>query len=70
MPPSQASFPSEALYQQHVAGPVHQKAVAKAQAEALKTAHTSQYQQLAEGAMAAAMWQQGRAAGECRPWVA
>lgn len=47
---------------------MHQKALAKAQAEALKAAHTSQYQQLAEGAMAAAIWQQqGRTAGAAGP---
>ena len=53
----------EGQYQQHLQGPVHQKALAKAQAEALRMAHTSQYQQLAEGATAAAMWQQGGARG-------
>ncbi|GAX74701.1 hypothetical protein CEUSTIGMA_g2149.t1 [Chlamydomonas eustigma] len=51
-----ATFSSEALYKQHVAGPVHRKAIEKQQADLVRIQHMSVYQDAAQAALGAAAW--------------
>ncbi|KAG2498472.1 hypothetical protein HYH03_003725 [Edaphochlamys debaryana] len=63
----QATFPSQAQYQQHVAGPVHRKAVEKQTQEALAAQRRAPYQAMMESALGAASWGSGHDAGRPHP---
>jgi hypothetical protein len=52
----QVTLSSEALYKQHVTGPVHRKALEKQQAEQARMQHMSVYQDAAQAALGAAAW--------------
>jgi hypothetical protein len=61
----QASFATDAQLAQHIEGPVHKKAAAKAADAAAKRQHASQYEDMAKAALQAAAWQ-GAAGGGSR----
>ncbi|KAG2439896.1 hypothetical protein HYH02_010526 [Chlamydomonas schloesseri] len=59
----QANFPSQAGLQQHVAGPVHRKALERQAQEALAAQRRAPYQHMMESALGAAAWSAGHGGG-------
>ncbi|GFR43798.1 hypothetical protein Agub_g4847, partial [Astrephomene gubernaculifera] len=55
----QAVFPSEAPYQQHLAGPVHRRAVERQREAQLAAQRRAVYQDMTESALGAAAWAAG-----------
>ncbi|GLI66153.1 hypothetical protein VaNZ11_009834 [Volvox africanus] len=58
-----ASFPSQAQHQQHLAGPVHRKALDKLSEQQLTAQRRAVYQDMTESALGAAAWASAHGSG-------